>query len=122
MDVERIKVAGVPVDIVRPENLEKVLFDLLENPGTKQIVFLSVWNLLKARSNAEYKLCLENASLVLPVSKSIVNGAVFLKKQNPCVTIRFRRLFRFLRFWKHVINRCIYSAGAEKCFPNRSGI
>ena len=56
MDVERIKVAGVPVDIVRPENLEKVLFDLLENPGTKQIVFLSVWNLLKARSNAEYKL------------------------------------------------------------------
>ena len=83
MDVERIKVAGVPVDIVRPENLEKVLFDLLENPGTKQIVFLSVWNLLKARSNAEYKLCLENASLVLPVSKSIVNGAVFLKKTKP---------------------------------------
>ena len=79
MEVERIRVAGVPVDVIRPEQLEKVLFELLATSGTKQIVFLSVWNLLKARRNPEYKLCLENASLVLPISKSIIRGAAFLK-------------------------------------------
>ena len=47
----RIEVLGVPVDVVRPENLEDVIFALYEKAGTKQIVFLSVCGFLKAKRN-----------------------------------------------------------------------
>lgn len=83
MEIERIKVLKVPVDIIQPEQVERYLFSLLEQPGTKQIVFLSIWDLLKARRNTEFLKCLDAASLVLPVSKSIVRGARFLKKTAP---------------------------------------
>ncbi len=61
MGIQRIDIAGVPVDICRPENLENEILELLAKPGTKQIFFLSVWKLLKARSNSEYAECLQNA-------------------------------------------------------------
>ena len=49
MSIKRISLIGVPVDVVQPENLENEILELLAKPGTKQIVFLSIWNLLKAR-------------------------------------------------------------------------
>ncbi len=94
--IERIKILGLPVDIVRPEHFEKVIYSLLEQPGTKQIIFLSVWDMLKAQRNAEFLHCIENASLVLPVSKSILNGARFLKKTCPVRYYPFRALVTFL--------------------------
>ena len=65
--IERISLCGVPVDILKPENLEQDILEILIKPGTKQIMFLSVWNLLKARSNSEYMECLKNADLIIPV-------------------------------------------------------
>ena len=50
MAIQRIKLLGVPVDICRPENLESEIMELMARPGTKQIVFLTIWKLLKARS------------------------------------------------------------------------
>ncbi len=93
--IERIKIVGLPVDIVRPEDFEKVIYTLLEQPGTKQIVFLSVWDILKAQNNAEFLHCVENASLVLPISKSILSAARFLKKAQPFRYYPFRALVTF---------------------------
>ena len=76
--LERIELLGVPVDVVKPENMEKVLFSLHEQAGIKQIVFITVWDLLKAKRNATYMNCLKSAALVLPTSKSLVKGAKFL--------------------------------------------
>ena len=84
MAIQRIHIVGVPVDICRPENIEEEVLELLLRPGTKQIIFLSLWDLLKARRNAEFNECVENADLVLPISKSIIRGAKFLKKINTC--------------------------------------
>lgn len=81
--IERISVIGVPVDICRPENLEAEVQEMLAKPGTKQIIFLSVWNLLKARRKGDFAEALKNADLILPVSKSIIKGAKFLKKNVP---------------------------------------
>ena len=81
--IERITVCGVPVDICRPENLETEILELLAKPGTKQIIFLSVWNLLKARGKNDFAECVKNADLVIPVSTSILKGAKFLKKEIP---------------------------------------
>ncbi|MCR5401138.1 MAG: WecB/TagA/CpsF family glycosyltransferase [Treponema sp.] len=83
MSKQRITILGVPVDIVQPEDLEMEVLELLSKPGTKQIIFLSVWDLLKARRKGDFKNCVENAGLILPVSKSILKGASFLKKEVP---------------------------------------
>lgn len=83
MSINRISLLGVPVDICTPDNLENELLELLVKPGTKQIVFLSIWNLIKARHKGDYAECIKNADLILPVSKSILKGARFLKKEIP---------------------------------------
>ena len=54
MFIERISLIGVPVDICQPENLENEILELLAKPGTKQIIFLSVWDLLKARHKGDF--------------------------------------------------------------------
>ena len=83
MSIGRINLLGVPVDICQPENLENEILELLAKPGTKQIVFLSIWNLLKARHKGDYSDCIKNADLILPISKSILRGAKFLKLKVP---------------------------------------
>ena len=82
--MQRIELLGVPVDICRPEHFEAEILEILARPGTKQIIFLSVWDLLKARSKRnDFGQCIKEADLVLPVSKSILTGAKFLKKDIP---------------------------------------
>ena len=83
MAIERINLIGVPVDVCEPENLEAEILELLAKPGTKQIVFLSIWDLLKARRKNDFSECIKNADLILPISKSILKGAKFLKKPIP---------------------------------------
>lgn len=83
MSLKRISVVGVPVDICPPEELEKEILEILAKPGTKQIVFLSIWKLLKARHKGDMADCVKNADLVIPISKSILRGAKFLKKDIP---------------------------------------
>ncbi len=83
MAIERINLIGVPVDVCGPENLEAAILELLAKPGTKQIIFLSIWDLLKARRKNDFSECVKNADLVLPISKSILRGAKFLRKPIP---------------------------------------
>lgn len=83
MSKQRINILGVPVDVCRIEDLENEILELLAKPGTKQIVFLSVWGLLKARHKGEFAESVKNADLIIPISKSILNGAKFLKKEIP---------------------------------------
>ncbi|MDR3284338.1 MAG: WecB/TagA/CpsF family glycosyltransferase [Treponema sp.] len=83
MACERINVLNVPIDVCPLEDLEAVILSLLQKPGAKQIVFLTVWDLLKARRKNSFGECIRGADLVLPISKSIVKGAAFLKKTKP---------------------------------------
>lgn len=83
MAIERISLIGVPVDIISPDNLENELLEILARPGTKQIIFLSIWDLLKARHKGDFADCVKNADLILPISKSILKGAKFLKLNVP---------------------------------------
>ncbi|GHV66965.1 UDP-N-acetyl-D-mannosamine transferase [Spirochaetia bacterium] len=79
---ERISLLKVPLDIVPPEQLGSVIFDLLNEVETsgegRNIVLLSLWDLLRARRNGEYRTYVQNAALVIPISKSLVGGARFL--------------------------------------------
>lgn len=83
MAVVRIELLGVPVDVCQKTELEGKIFELLEKDGPSQILFLSIWDLLKARGKNDFAECVRNADLILPVSKSILSGARFLKKTVP---------------------------------------
>lgn len=83
MAFQRINLIGVPVDIIKIQDLELSVLELLSKPGTKQIVFLSVWDLLKARHKGEFQDYVNSADMIIPVSKSILSGAKFLKKDIP---------------------------------------
>lgn len=82
--VKRINIVGVPVDICKNEDMDDVILELLAKPGTKQIVFLSIWDLLRGRNQKKaFSQYLKTADLILPISKSIISGARFLKKDLP---------------------------------------
>ena len=81
---QRIKLLNVPLDIVPPEELPEIINRLLLPPGAagtskgRDIILLSLWDLLRARRNNEYRRYVLNAALVIPISKSLVSGAKFL--------------------------------------------
>ena len=82
---DRVMLLKVPIDIVAPEELPSVINRLLPPMGNteksrqgRDIVLLSLWDLLRARRNSEYRNYVYKAALVLPISKSLVSGAKFL--------------------------------------------
>jgi N-acetylglucosaminyldiphosphoundecaprenol N-acetyl-beta-D-mannosaminyltransferase len=81
--VERICLLKVPIDIVPKEHFEALIFQLLDSQKGENIVLLSLWDLLKARRNGEYRTFISSASLVIPISKSLVGGARFLTGKTP---------------------------------------
>ncbi|MBQ9537987.1 MAG: WecB/TagA/CpsF family glycosyltransferase [Treponema sp.] len=83
MEIERIELLGVPVDVCRPSDFEQAIVSLMEKEGPKQIVFLSIWDLLKAMGKSEFAKAVKQADLILPTSKSIISGARFLKLTVP---------------------------------------
>ena len=87
MDIrpDRIILLRVPLDVVSPEELPDIITNLIPNEKgsyetqeKRDIVLLSLWDLLRARRNNEYHEYLFNAALVIPISKSLVSGARFL--------------------------------------------
>jgi N-acetylglucosaminyldiphosphoundecaprenol N-acetyl-beta-D-mannosaminyltransferase len=81
--VERISLLRVPLDIVPQEQLPDIIIGLLSSKKGGNVVLLSLWDLLRARGNNEYRSYVLNASLVIPISKSLVGGAHFLTGKTP---------------------------------------
>jgi N-acetylglucosaminyldiphosphoundecaprenol N-acetyl-beta-D-mannosaminyltransferase len=71
---QRLKLLKVPVDILAPEQLGPFIYDLLKENKEHNIVLLSLWDLLRARRNSDYHSYVSGASLVIPISKSIISG------------------------------------------------
>ena len=114
MAIERISVIGVPVDICTPDKLEDQILELLLKPGTKQIIFLSIWDLLKARKRkGDFSECIKNADLILPISKSILKGAKFLKKNVPQRYNPFRAVIQILSIMDSHY-KSLYMLGSHK--------
>lgn len=75
---ERVHLLKIPVDIVEPDRLSLLIFQMLTEGKEQNIVLLSLWDLLRARRNAEYRDYIQKAALVVPISKSIARGIQFL--------------------------------------------
>jgi Teichoic acid biosynthesis proteins len=78
--VERqtVKLLSVPIDVIAPEQLGDFVYDLLRDKKEHNIVLLSLWDLLRARGNNDYRNYVLRASLVIPISKSLISGIKFL--------------------------------------------
>lgn len=83
MAVQRLNFLNVPIDVVPAEELEPVILDLLSRDTPQHIMLVSLWDVLRARRRREFRAMVQNAALVLPVSRSIVRGIRFLKKTPP---------------------------------------
>ena len=81
--IERINLLKVPIDILPPDQLEDYILELAKSNEPKNIVLLSLWDLLRARRNGEYRNYVLDAALVIPISKSLVGGARFITKKTP---------------------------------------
>jgi len=102
----------VPIDIVSPEELPEVISRILppvedhdDQPGrVRNIVLLSLWDLLRARRSGEYRNYVLNAALVIPISKSLVSGAKFLTGKK---VVRYMP-FNFVINLLSLLERCEY--------------
>jgi N-acetylglucosaminyldiphosphoundecaprenol N-acetyl-beta-D-mannosaminyltransferase len=81
--IERINLLKVPLDIVPQDRMAEIVFDLLQSREGGNIVLLSLWDLLRARRSGEYRSFVLGASLIIPISKSLVGGARFLTGKTP---------------------------------------
>jgi N-acetylglucosaminyldiphosphoundecaprenol N-acetyl-beta-D-mannosaminyltransferase len=75
---QRVELLKVPIDIVAPDQLSSIVYDFLKNKKEHNIVLLSLWDLLRARRIGEYRTYVTRASLVIPISKSIIGGIKFI--------------------------------------------
>lgn len=77
-NITRVMLLNVPVDIISPEQLSSVVYEFLSDEKEHNIVLLSLWDLLRARRNNDYRSYVLNASLIVPISKSLISGIKFL--------------------------------------------
>jgi len=75
---QRVTLLKVPIDIIAPDQLSSLVYDLIKDKKEHNIVLLSLWDLLRARRSGEYRTYITRASLVIPISKSIIGGIKFL--------------------------------------------
>ena len=111
--IERITVLQVPLDIVPREVLPYMILDLLKNKGGGNIVLLSLWDLLRARRNKEYRNYILGAALVIPISKSLVGGARFLTGKIPVRYMPFDFVVGLLTFLEER-EYSLYLLGAKR--------
>ena len=110
---ERVSFLKVPIDIVDPNDLGLLAFRLLADGREKNIVLLSVWDLLRARRNAEYREYVKQAALVIPISKSIVKGIRFLQGKQAVRYMPFDFVIRlFTMLGSHELSS--YFLGGKK--------
>ncbi len=96
MAVTRIHLLTIPFDVLPEEDIEQTVLDLLSKDTPQHILFFTVWDLLKARRNAEFRAMAENAALCLPLSKSLLSAARFLKLPVPIRRDSFNMVIRIL--------------------------
>ncbi|MDR2480907.1 MAG: WecB/TagA/CpsF family glycosyltransferase [Spirochaetaceae bacterium] len=116
---ERIELLKVPIDIVSKEKFDDVITALIDGNEGKNIVLLSLWDLLKARRAGEYRDYVQNAALVIPISKSIVNGAKFLNGKTPERYMPFNFIINLLTILERR-ERTVYLLGAKASILNKA--
>lgn len=81
--------AGVPVDSIKGEDISEAVDLMVNSKEHCYIVFLSIFDLFMAKFSEKKLSELNNAAFIVPVSRSIIFGAEFLKKPDLNFFIEF---------------------------------
>lgn len=95
-DSKRLDIMRVPVDVLDVEHVATAVDQLVAKGETAQIVLIRWWDFMRARRDREYRACLRDADLVLPVSKSVVFAARVLRRSRPPRYMPFDFIIRVL--------------------------
>jgi N-acetylglucosaminyldiphosphoundecaprenol N-acetyl-beta-D-mannosaminyltransferase len=76
--------------------MEANILELVKTGKARNIVLLSLWDLLRARRNGEFRSYVQEAALVIPISKSLIGGARFLSGKTPVRYMPFDIVIRLL--------------------------
>jgi len=90
----RIQLLSVPLDIVT--DIETSIDRLLARQESSQIVFLGLWDFVRARSSSLFAIAVRNAALVVPTSRIVVQIAWLLRKVRIPRYIPFNFVIRVL--------------------------
>ena len=120
MDTQRVSFLKVPIDIVPPEELHDTLLRLLPSESadpavpsqSRDIVLLSLADLLRARRKGKYQNYVNNAALVIPISKCIVSGIKFLTRLKAYRYMPFNFVISLLSFLEQR-ERTLYLLGGS---------
>ncbi len=108
--VKRINILGIPVDVVKDEDLPSVIESLYELPDNRQILLLNFHEMMRARHNNERRQAISQAALVIPVSRQISRAAKFLKKDVPPYRGTYPFIIRLLGILEQK-NKSVYLLG-----------
>jgi N-acetylglucosaminyldiphosphoundecaprenol N-acetyl-beta-D-mannosaminyltransferase len=111
--IERIDFLKVPLDIVPPEDLEKVVLDLLSKNEPQHIMLMSLRAVMRARQRGDFRNMVQKAALVIPTSKSLIRGARFLKKKVPVRYYPFNLIIDVLGILERYY-KSLYLLGAQQ--------
>jgi len=109
-----VNLLKVPVDIISPEQLGPFIYELLKEEKEYNIVLLSLWDLLRARRSGEYRSYILKASLVIPISKSIVTGIKFLTGKKAYRYMPFDFVISLLTILENREHSCYLLGGKTK--------
>jgi len=109
-----VNLLRVPVDIISPEQLSPLIYDLLKEEKEFNIVLLSLWDLLRARRSGEYRSYILRAALVIPISKSIVTGIKFLTGKKAYRYMPFDFVISLLTILENREHSCYLLGGKTK--------
>jgi len=111
---QRVKLLNVPIDIIAPEQLGDLVYELLREKKEHNIVLLSLWDLLRARRNNDYRSYVLRASLVIPISKSLISGIKFLTGEKAYRYMPFDFIVSLLTFLEAREFSCYLLGGKTK--------
>ncbi len=86
----------VGIDALDEEHLPSAVGQLVAAGKTTQIVLVRWWDFMRARARRSYRLCLRDAELVIPVSRSLVYAAKALRGVRPTRYMPFDLVIRVL--------------------------
>jgi len=111
---QRVNILKVPVDIISPDQLGPFVYDLLKEEKEHNIVLLSLWDLLRAMRIGEYRTYVLRASLVVPISKSIISGIRFLTGKKAYRYMPFDFIVSMLTILENREYSCYLLGGKNK--------
>ena len=91
MAVKRINFLNVPLDVLHEEDMEETVMSLLNKEGPQQIIFMTLWDVLRARHNGEFR----NSSSLFAGFKKPDTRCPLFKKRCPCKKAAVFGSYRF---------------------------